>query len=54
MPRVVAVYVDASLIDFAVFALQISPYEFVRIVSPDYSLEGLMLKLRIQYIDHLR
>ena len=24
------------------------------IISPEYSLEGLMLKLRIQYIDHLR
>ena len=23
-------------------------------ISPEYSLEGLMLKLRIQYIDHLR
>ena len=23
-------------------------------INPEYSLEGLMLKLRIQYIDHLR
>ena len=22
-------------------------------ISPDYSLEGLMLKLRLQYFDHL-
>ena len=28
-------------------------YKEIKAVSPEYSLEGLMLKLKLQYFDHL-
>ena len=30
-----------------------SNQSFLREISPEYSLEGLMLKLKLQYLDHL-
>ena len=30
-----------------------SNYSILKVVSPEYSLEGLMLKLKLQYFGHL-
>ena len=32
---------------------EIRPVNFVKEISPEYSLEGLMLKLKLQYFGHL-
>ena len=32
---------------------EIQPQSILKEISPEYSLEGLMLKLKLQYFDHL-
>ena len=33
--------------------LQFQPQSFLKEISPEYSMEGLMLKLKLQYFGHL-
>ena len=37
-----------------VLGLQGDPQSFLKEISPEYSLEGLMLKLKLQYFSHLK